>query len=202
MPIQSRQTVVTVKSQSSAGSAASITIGVDESLRVLGAPTIEPIGEQLIERGDMSSSAGGVVGPVLGSQGWRVSFQTEDYGFTDLTDATSSPLTPLWAASGDIDTLTTPDRVRWTPKCGQVFATDLVYVTVQIDEIGGNQYVLYDGVASVTSEADAGGESFTRGRSKASGRPPPQPRSAMGTRHTAPNRPQACSSLLSRSQAD
>lgn len=157
MPIQSRQTVVTVKSQSSAGSAASITIGVDESLRVLGAPTIEPIGEQLIERGDMSSSAGGVVGPVLGSQGWRVSFQTEDYGFTDLTDATSSPLTPLWAASGDIDTLTTPDRVRWTPKCGQVFATDLVYVTVQIDEIGGNQYVLYDGVASVTSEADAGG---------------------------------------------
>jgi hypothetical protein len=157
MPLQSRQTVVTVKSQSSAGSAASITIGTDNSLRVLGTPTWEPIGEQLIERGDMSSSAGGVVGPVVGSQGWRVQFQTEDYGFTDLTDETTSPLAPLWEASGKVETLTTPDRVRWTPKCGQVFGTDLTYVTIQMDEIGGNKYVLYDGVASVTSEAEAGG---------------------------------------------
>jgi len=157
MPLQSRQTVVTVKSQGSAGTAATITIGTDPSLRVLGVPTWEPIGEQLIERGDMSSSAGGVVRPVVGSQGWRVQFQTEDYGFTDLTDETTSPLAPLWDASGKVEALTTPDRVRWTPSAGQVFGTDLTYVTIQLDEIGGNKHVLYDGVATVTTEADAGG---------------------------------------------
>jgi len=157
MPIDSRQHVLHAVTESSPGTPESITVGTTVAIPTVGPVGFEPIGTQLIERGDVMTSRGGSLAPALGSQGWRVTFQTELYPWDDLEDDTSSPLAALWAACGKLEELTTPDRIRWTPKAGNAVGTDFDPCTIYLDEIGGNRKRAHYCAGRVTAEADAGG---------------------------------------------
>ena len=162
MPNNAKAIVVHVKSQSSAGTPATITPGTDEALRVVGRPTLEVRGEGVIERSDITSAIGPGLKPVTGSRGWRISMQTELYAFSDGTDATSSPLAPLWNAA----LVGTEDdgargklvyRAERNATIGTTLGKNLVPFTIQIDEIGGNRYTASDCLCTAEIMFDAGG---------------------------------------------
>lgn len=167
MPIPVKATCVHVVLQSSLGTAATITVGTTPALRVVGDVQITRRGEGQIARTDLSSSLGGPVGPRLGSLGWTFAFRTELYGPASADDLSTTPLGPLFYASAPVvETTGSPDTGTWTPALGptptasgSVPGAGLIgVVTMAVDEIGGNRYALYDGVAKCVGwEADAGG---------------------------------------------
>ncbi len=160
MPDNAKAVVVHVKSQSALGTAATITPGTDEALRVFARPVPSIIGEGVIERADGISAVGPGLRPVAGSKQWETTITTELYAFSDPADVTTSPLGPLWNSCG---VMTEADPITWklsrTAARGTAIGT-LVPFTLQIDEIGGNRYVLYDAHAIPVMMVEAGGRSM------------------------------------------
>jgi hypothetical protein len=114
----------------------------------------------LIERSDLLSPYGPGLPPVLGSQAWDLTLSTELYGFDDLTDATSSSLAALFAASGYLrsDGLgsVTWDHAAAYSLVGAGAGAGVVPATIQIDRPDGNAITLYDCVATWAVDAPSG----------------------------------------------
>lgn len=162
MPNNAKAIVVHVKSQASVGTAATITPGSDEALRVIGRPTFTVRGEGAIERVDLVSAVGPGLQPVTGSRGWDISFQTELYRYSDIADDTSSPLAPLFAASSLVEenangSTNLEITFSRTASIGTTVGTNYVPFTIEVDEIGGNTYSAYDCLCTVALSLDTGG---------------------------------------------
>ena len=162
MPNNAKAIVVHVKSQSAVGTAATITPGTDEALRVVGMPTLSVRGEGVIERSDITSAVGPGLQPIKGSRGWEIQIVTELYRFSDIGDDTSSPLAPLWAACGIVtENANSSTNLTWEPTrnytIGATVGTNIVPFTIQIDQIGGNRYVASDCQCTPEISFDAGG---------------------------------------------
>jgi hypothetical protein len=155
MPNNAKSIVVYAKSQSTLGTAATITPASDPALRVYQRPVPVIVGEGLIERGDVVSPFGPGLPPVQGAKAWEVTLMTELLAPSAQADVTTSPLQPLWNSCG----VMADDPITWQPSRvaarGTTLAT-LVPFTVEIHEVGGNVYKLYDCHAIPTVTVEAG----------------------------------------------
>jgi hypothetical protein len=155
MPNNAKSIVVYVKAQSALGTAATITPASDTALRVYQRPVPAIVGEGLIERGDVVSPVGPGLRPVAGSKAWEITLMTELLSPSAQNDVATSPLQPLWNSCG----VMTDNPIVWQPSRvaarGTTLAT-LVPFTLEVHEIGGNVYKLYDCHAIPTVTVESG----------------------------------------------
>ena len=148
-PISSIQEVVYIKTQAAVGTGETIDQTTDPALRVISC-TFTRAGDGKIRRANVKSATGIESAPVMGGLRWDIALEVECFPFSSYTNVASSPLSPLLRACGQLSLLTTPNRVKYRVKAGNVLGTDLLPLTIERHEIGGNRYRATDVVGTLT----------------------------------------------------
>ena len=148
-PSSSVQSAVYVKTQAAVGTGETIVQASDPALRVISC-AFTRAGEGKIRRANVKSATGIEAAPVMGGIRWDIAIEVEYFPFSSYTSATSSPLSPLLQACGQLSLLTTPNRVKYRVKAGNVLGTDLLPCTIEHHEIGGDRYRATDVVGVLT----------------------------------------------------
>jgi len=151
----SRIKAVYAKSQSGAGSPATITQG-DLAIRVRTC-TFTQAGEGLQKRTDTVNPSGLPAPPVMGSRYWDISITADVQPFGDYTDVTSCPLSPLLRACADVAAVTYDGEDAIELSFTQSINADVLPCTIELHEIDGNRYRAVDCKGSVVQVFDAAG---------------------------------------------
>ena len=151
----SRIKAVYAKSQSAAGSPATITQS-DLAIRVRTC-TFTQAGEGLLKRTDTVNPSGLPAPPVMGSKYWEVAITADVQPFTDYTAVTSCPLSPLLRACADVTAVTYAAVDAIAIDFTESINADVLPCTIELHEIDGNRYRAVDCKGSVAQVFDAAG---------------------------------------------
>lgn len=155
-PIGSKRRAAYFASQAAPGTGEAI--AATDAVRVTNFE-FTPAGEGTIDRSDVFTLEGGAVSPVTGSISGAATVTTEMYAPATAGDASTNPLTPLFAAMPvTITEDATPgsESVTVTPRGGFCAGTDYDPLTCELHELNGNKYRLTDAVCLLTMSAEPG----------------------------------------------
>lgn len=138
-PLSSIQEVVYVKTQGAVGTGVTFDQTTDKALRVTDC-TFTAAGNMLQRRTGTKSASGIEPTPVMGGLRWDIALTVELYPWSSYTDLDTSPASPIWKCATQLALATTPNRVRARFGARNLLGTDLLPMTLERHEIGGNRY--------------------------------------------------------------